>query len=83
MVADEERRAVEPVVPVVDWLEADWALGVRKKDCVERLPPNLESAPSSDAIRLIDVIWIEGDQDDVAAATRAILANPLTAGGRA
>ena len=36
--------------------------------CVERLPPNLESAPSSDAIRLIDVIWIEGDQDDVAAA---------------
>jgi len=32
------------------------------------LPPKLESASSSDAIRLIDVIWIESDRDDVAAA---------------
>lgn len=36
--------------------------------CLERLPTSLERAASFEAIRLIDVIWLEGEGDGVVAA---------------
>ena len=36
--------------------------------CLDCLPPALETAPGADAVRLIDVIWIERDSHRVAGA---------------
>lgn len=36
--------------------------------CIERLPPSLSEIPGADAIRLIDVLWLERERDVVAAA---------------
>jgi type II restriction enzyme len=35
--------------------------------CLERLGPALEARPGSDAVRLIDVLWLQGDDNIVAA----------------
>lgn len=36
--------------------------------CLETLPPEISSAPGADAVRLIDVLWLERDKPRVAAA---------------
>ena len=36
--------------------------------CLETLPEQIESGPGSDAVRLIDVLWVESGTDRVAAA---------------
>ena len=36
--------------------------------CLEHLPPSLANGPGAESIRLIDVLWLEGDTDRVAAA---------------
>ena len=36
--------------------------------CLEHLPPSLANGPGAESIRLIDVLWLEGDADRVAAA---------------
>lgn len=36
--------------------------------CLERLPPAIATAAGADSIRLIDVLWLEKDEDRVAAA---------------
>ena len=38
------------------------------KGCLETLPPSLNSAVGSESIRLIDVLWLEKEQENVAAA---------------
>ncbi|MFO1255402.1 MAG: type II restriction endonuclease [Sphingomonadaceae bacterium] len=38
------------------------------KGCVEHLPPEIAAAPGADAVRLIDVLWLEQDAPRVAAA---------------
>ena len=35
--------------------------------CLERLPPEVESRPGADAVRLIDVLWLDAQQQIVAA----------------
>lgn len=38
------------------------------KDCLEHLPSEIATAPGADAVRLIDVLWIEPDMPRVTAA---------------
>lgn len=38
------------------------------KNCLEHLPPEISTAPGADAVRLIDVLWLEPDAPRVAAA---------------
>lgn len=38
------------------------------KGCLERLPPTITTSPGADAIRLIDVLWIEPSGEHVTAA---------------
>lgn len=38
------------------------------KNCLEHLPPEIATAPGADAVRLIDVLWIEPEAPRVAAA---------------
>jgi type II restriction enzyme len=44
-----------------------WDNGRLGDGCLERLNPSLEARPGSDAVRLIDVLWLEGDAKIVAA----------------
>jgi type II restriction enzyme len=46
----------------------DTGTGKLGDGCLETLPPTLAGAPGADAIRLIDVLWLERDADRVAAA---------------
>ena len=46
----------------------EWAGGVLGDGCLSDLPPVLASLPGCDAVRLIDVIWIERESARVAAA---------------
>lgn len=36
--------------------------------CLERLPPNISTAPGADSVRLIDVLWLDPSANCVAAA---------------
>jgi len=42
--------------------------GTLADGCIDALPDALAAAPGADAIRLIDVLWLERDRDRVAAA---------------
>ena len=46
----------------------EWADGVLGDGCLSDLPPGLASLPGCDAVRLIDVIWIERESGRVSAA---------------
>lgn len=43
-----------------------WADGKLADGCIAELPPAILSAPGADAVRLIDVLWLQGE--DVVAA---------------
>src|SRR5581483_2777311 len=43
-----------------------WGEGKLADGCLEELPPRLRTAPGADAVRLIDVLWLQSD--DVVAA---------------
>lgn len=45
-----------------------YAGGRLADNCLDDLPPSLASAPGADAIRLIDVLWLEADTGAVSAA---------------
>ena len=45
-----------------------WAGGRLSDRCLSALPQPLESAPSADTVRLIDVLWLERNNGHVAAA---------------
>jgi type II restriction enzyme len=44
-----------------------WAGGRLGDGCLERMSAELEGRPGADAVRLIDVLWLEGDAKIVAA----------------
>ena len=46
----------------------DTGTGTLGDGCIDALPAELEAAPGADAIRLIDVLWLERDKARVAAA---------------
>ena len=55
------------------WIAANdrgrsWGSGRLADGCLETLPSELENAPGAEAVRLIDVLWIESETGHVAAA---------------
>ncbi|WP_413737345.1 type II restriction endonuclease [Sodalis sp. RH21] len=45
-----------------------YAGGVLGQGCLEQLPPDIMASPAADAIRLIDVLWLDGERRRIMAA---------------